>query len=562
MRSRLLTALLAAILLPAALLRLSALTASPPGVWLDEAIGALQGDALVEGRRLPDEGPSRFPRWPLWSAAEGVVARILGPTVPAARLPAALAGLLAVALAWPAARVFGGPVAGASAAAFLAGSLWHVTASRLALPCILVTVETLLVGWLLLRDEPLGPLSGAALVVVSAAAPLGYASSLVTPLLAAGLLVLRIRARGARGFRTELAVLAILVAGAAAVLLAQPDSLHRSRFIAGLGAAEPAGWLRQSGRVALNWVAGESGRWGYWHNYPAAAPRVSRVELLLVVFGVIALVRGGAPPWKRLALLGWAALALIPEVAPGEDLHLLRGLPTLAPGAIAAGCGAALLARTAGRPGAVVLAVLLAANAARTGWITLNVMPRDPVARSWYAAADREAAEVVAAAAATEPVALTPAPTCAGSPLLLFHLRGLLRTGRILGADIALADPRIERVIRSPVSGDPIIFVFRSARRLDGRPHLGISSIDGLLAYGREALATGRARDAEAHFRSVLAWSPDSPEAHGALGLALAARGRWREAAVHLMIARPASPAGSVCAVALAEAERRLGPSR
>jgi len=555
---RLLTVLLVAVLVPAALLRLPALTASPPGVWLDEAIGAVEGDALVPG--LHDGTDVRSARWPVWSTVEGALARLLGATTPVARLPAALAGLLGVLLAWPVTRMLGGRVAATGAAAFLAGSFWFVTANRVALPCTLVVPETLLIGWLLLRDDPLSPGAGVLLVLVCTVAPLGYAASLVTPVLAAGLLFLRVRARGLNHARVELATAAATAILVTIVVLANPDSLQRSSTLGRLETASLGGWIRQSGRVLANWAVGGPAGWGCWNPFPPGTPRATVVEFSLVLMGAAAFARTSIPRVRRIALAGWCALALIPEIAPGDGLHVLRGLPTLAPAAVLAGLGAETAFRLTGRTGGILLAGAIVLNAGRTAWLTFVVMPRDPVACSWYLVADREAADWVRACAAREPVFLTPTPTRAASPVLLFHLRESIRLGRVRGTDVALADPVVERIARDPGSGQPLLFIFRSARRLDGRPHLGISSIDGLLAYGRQALAAGRTREAEAHFRGALAYAPDAAATHGALGLALAAQRRWRDAAVHLRLARPFSPPGSPCAVALVEAERRLAP--
>jgi len=553
---------LAAVLLVAAALRLPALSSSPPGVWLDEAIGAIEGDALVRGRRLPDWGGAGFPRWPVWSLAEGVSARVGGMSIPSARFPAAAAGLLSVALAFLVARRFGTATAGLAAAAFLASSYWHVSCSRMALPCILVVPETLFVGWLLLRDGPLRPGAGLFLVLVCAAAPFGYAASLVTPLLAASLLVLRVCTRGARAARTELVVLVSTAAAVTLVLVAGPDSLHRSLTLGRLGTAGPAGWLHQTGRVLANWAVGERAAWGCWNPFPSGSPRATAVELTLVLLGTAGFARPSVPRERRIALAGWCALALLPEIAPGDSLNLLRGLPGLAPAAVLAGLGAETAVRLTGRPGALLLAGAIVLNAGRTAWLTFRVLPRDPSARSWYLVPDREAAEWVGDLAAREPVVLTPVPTRNASPVLLFHLREPMRRGLIQTSDVALSAPRLERVFRAPPAGEPLLFVFREAKRHPGRAHLGLLNIDGLLAFGRDELRAGRIRNAEAHFRGVLALVPDSAVAHGALGLALAARGRWREAADHLRIARPFSPPGSPCALALAEAERRLTRNR
>jgi len=551
-------ALAATVLLAAAALRFPALSSSPPGVWLDEAIGAVEGDALIRGERPPGAGSVRSPRWPVWSLVEGASAWVAGMSVPSARFPAAVAGLLSVALAFLVARRFGTMTAGLAAAAFLAASYWHVSCSRMALPCILVVPETLFVGWLLLRDKPLSPGAGVLLVLVCAAAPLGYAASLVTPVLAAGLLVLRVRTRGARATRTELVVLASTAVAVTLVLVTGPDSLHRSSALGRLGTAGPAGWLHQTGRVLANWAVGERAAWGCWNPFPAGSPRTTAVELTLVLLGTAAFARSSIPRERRIALAGWCALALLPEIAPGDSVNLLRGLPALAPAAVLAGLGAETVIRLTGRPGAFLLAGAVVLNAGRTAWLTFRVLPRDPSARSWYLVPDQEAADCVRSLAAREPVILTPVPTRTASPVLLFHLRASLRRGLIRGSDVALSHPRLDRVFRTPQTGEPVLFVFRDPKRQAGRVHLGLLSIDGLLAFGRDDLRAGRTRNAEAHFRGVLALVPDSAVAHGALGLALAAQGRWHEAADHLRIARPFSAPGSPCALALAEAERRI----
>src|SRR5687767_4957105 len=146
--------LLAGLLVLAAAPRLWRLDDVPAGLGVDEAYEGLQAQALRRGETLPDTGGIPYPRWPVWCALEAAATTVGGDGIGVLRIPAAVAGLAGVALAFAAGRaVTGSTVAGLGAAAWLAGSFWHVQYSRLALPCVLTVAERLAMAWLLLAPR-------------------------------------------------------------------------------------------------------------------------------------------------------------------------------------------------------------------------------------------------------------------------------------------------------------------------------------------------------------------------------------------------------------------------
>jgi 4-amino-4-deoxy-L-arabinose transferase-like glycosyltransferase len=149
-------AALAGILIVAALLRFPLLDRVPNGLFLDEASRGYDAYSLVK------TGADQYGvRWPLF--AEGLddytpalytylvvpVVAVLGPTVTAVRLPAALIGTTTVGLTYGLTAAWFGRGVGLTAAALLAIAPWHVLPSRTGTEWVLLPAVTTLGVWLL-----------------------------------------------------------------------------------------------------------------------------------------------------------------------------------------------------------------------------------------------------------------------------------------------------------------------------------------------------------------------------------------------------------------------------
>lgn len=145
----------AGIVLAAAALRLWGLARLPPGPFVDEAYTAYDAFSILEtGRDLwGNLLPVYFPSWG-GDAVEGLYRYLcipfvaaLGPGALSARLPAALAGTLAVLFTYLLGRRLLGPWPGCAAALLLALSPWHVAFSRIGFRGILLPTLAAAAAW-------------------------------------------------------------------------------------------------------------------------------------------------------------------------------------------------------------------------------------------------------------------------------------------------------------------------------------------------------------------------------------------------------------------------------
>jgi len=202
---------LAAIVAIAALLRLIALNALPPGLNQDEAVNAWNAWCLL--KTGADQTGTRWPLFAYRALGEYRSTLFLYTLLPfqalgglniwTARLPAALAGVLTVALAaWVGRRMFD-PATGLAAAALLAinpthlqMSRWGHEASVTPLLCLLPPAAMLWAG-LPLGNMPAQPKAGRAILagLLSAACCYGYpAVRLFVPALVLAVLVVTVPA--------------------------------------------------------------------------------------------------------------------------------------------------------------------------------------------------------------------------------------------------------------------------------------------------------------------------------------------------------------------------------
>ncbi len=130
-------ALVVAILLTAAAVRLVALGSVPPGLHFDEAVYGLLAEDIRQGAR-PIFFPPYTGREPLYMYAIALLSAATGPSAYVIRLTSALAGIVTVALAFALGLALHGRRVGIAAAGFVAISYWHLTVSRNGYPNILI----------------------------------------------------------------------------------------------------------------------------------------------------------------------------------------------------------------------------------------------------------------------------------------------------------------------------------------------------------------------------------------------------------------------------------------
>jgi len=211
-----------ALLLVAALLRLPALDAAPPGFQFDETYNAWDALRVIEGAR-PIFLPANAGREPLYTYWQAPFVALWGPTPMALRLASALPGVATVLLLYGFVRLLfpgdGREVAGL-AALCLALSYWHLHFSRYGIRSILIPfweLPTFAALWLGVRSRCRGwfIVCGLGLAAMLWTHPLGRLMPIVVLLLA--LYLARADRQHARHY-----LLGLLVAGMVALLLSLP----------------------------------------------------------------------------------------------------------------------------------------------------------------------------------------------------------------------------------------------------------------------------------------------------------------------------------------------------
>jgi 4-amino-4-deoxy-L-arabinose transferase-like glycosyltransferase len=222
-------ALLLAILAAAALLRLPRLASLPPGVIPDEAMGAYDAFSIVRtGRDQQGVWLPLFPRstaglHSLYQFLAVPSVALLGLGELATRLPAALAGVLTVALTFLLVRRDHGCNAGLFAAALLAVSPWHTLTSRTGHEWVLLPLLAVAAVWLAARALA-GQGSWLAAGLAAGAAPYTYTPlRLSLPLVYLGLALTRPRQVIAQrpGLARGVALAALVAAPAMAFALSE-----------------------------------------------------------------------------------------------------------------------------------------------------------------------------------------------------------------------------------------------------------------------------------------------------------------------------------------------------
>lgn len=236
--------LLVLVLLVAALLRLPALDAAPPGINNDVAYDAVDGLTILAGE-LRLWFPGNFGREPAVMYLLAGSSFLFGRNELAIRFPTAAAGLLTVAAVAPlAVRLFrarpDARVIALLAAAVMAVNFWHVFWSRIGFRAILLPLALVVACWLLARAVDGDRRGWAAAGAAVGATFYTYTAARVAPLLVAllfafDILLERTRWRPLLDGWTRLAVVATLVALPLGVYFA----LHPDHFLSRIGQLLP-----------------------------------------------------------------------------------------------------------------------------------------------------------------------------------------------------------------------------------------------------------------------------------------------------------------------------------
>ena len=523
--------LIVAVTITAFLLRVPQLATNPPGILVDEAYQGLQGVAHWTGEKLPPVAEHETPPdYPFWSLLEALSTRTLGVNIEAIRLPAAIIGTLSIPLAWFVMRSLFGGVTGLFAALFLCGSFWHVHNSRLALPLASLVAESLTVAWLLLASSNTKrrwapPLAG----MLCGYSIFGYSAGLYLPAwgLAATIIQSLRPADGRNSFLRPIAF--ALGLGTCIALVSTFNPVNRQmgrtqnllRLVAsGVETARPA--------IIANFFATVKTTNGQWANHPRGAPRLSPLERILLVLGLVAIIASGAIPLSlRLGLPLWLACAMLPEFVPG-GVHLSRGIGALAPLAGIMGLGGALITARWGRRGLFTLLALGLANTGLTAWHMYANFPQDPQARSWYQyVASESSADIVEMSQFAPVKCLKDNFNYKSNPAGTFLLWNEIRDGHIqLVDDFPLSDLRpMAKFYPDPATGDPLMFILVGPNFPKDRRILP-ASIMHLLVEGDMLEQAGKYREAESFYRDIIGALPPSRYAQMKLGNLLTRMGR------------------------------------
>ncbi|MBI2775702.1 MAG: glycosyltransferase family 39 protein [Chloroflexi bacterium] len=340
---------LALILAVATLLRFLDLGANPGGLYTDEATEALSAQRLLHdpGFRpvfLPEGGG----REALFAYLVAGVFRVFGETPLALRATAAGIGVAGVLGIWLLARRYG-VIAGLSAAAWAAGSLWLISISRNGMRNTLVPLfaALALASLLAWHDRP-GRLTAVLAGATAALATLyTYQPLKLIPLLLIIWLAWlhRVNRPAFSRLRGNLPTVAIafLLIGAPMIAAAVADPVSYFGRAAGVtfnpGATVdlPTHWLRTLGMFAI------TGDPNPRHDV-AALPLLGWPLFAVAMVGGIRLWRHRREPAEALILWSLPVFLLPPLIATeGGSPHFLRALGLAAPLAVAIGLGVAEL---------------------------------------------------------------------------------------------------------------------------------------------------------------------------------------------------------------------------
>jgi 4-amino-4-deoxy-L-arabinose transferase-like glycosyltransferase len=333
---------------------------TPPGMWMDEAVNAIDGIRIIENQEikifLPEYGGGRES---LYIYFVGFSTKLFGENQPwATRLPSAVFGALGIiGLYFFAKELFGRNIALLSAY-FLAVSFWHTVFSRIAFRGILMPVIICFLLYFLIkgiRQERLihyilsGVLFGVGFYT--------YVPYRIMPLVLFICLPLFVMAKRQSGFKMTATYQGVFVFLVAALIVSLPIGLYFiqnfayfGERISGLSVFNmDTPWLRLLWNVLKTFLMFASkGDMNPRHNIPGR-PQLSLPEAIFFLVGLmvlfIHLLQGfRTKDWWKTAtssvVLSLWALMLVPAIVPFEGVpHALRSLGSIAPTYIMIGLG-------------------------------------------------------------------------------------------------------------------------------------------------------------------------------------------------------------------------------
>ena len=344
----------------AAFFRFGNIQQTPPGMWMDEAVNAIDGIRIIENREieifLPEYGGGRES---LYIYFVGISTKLFGENQPwAARLPSAVLGVLGVVGIYLVSKELYGHNTALFSAYFLAVSFWHTVFSRIAfrgilLPVIICFSLTFLIKGI--RQERLN-----LYIVAGVLFGLGFYTYIpfrIMPLVLALCLPLFVLAKKQSGARMRATYQGMFVFLASAMIISLPIGLYFiqnfalfSERIGGLSVFNlETPWLRLLWNTLKTFLMFTSqGDMNPRHNIPGK-PQLALPEAIFFLVGlmliIIQLIQGARNKdwWKTatssVVLSTWG-LMLVPAILPFEGVpHALRSLGSIAPTYIMIGLG-------------------------------------------------------------------------------------------------------------------------------------------------------------------------------------------------------------------------------
>lgn len=393
--------LVATITIGALALRVAALgdglTGLPPGLHVDEAHNGIDALRILAGAR-PLYLAGNDGREALYSYVQAATIAAFGPRIWSLRLASALLGTLTIPLTWQMARrlpLRHRRLVAVASAAMLAGLLWHVHFSRLAIRGVALPLVAAMAGaaaWRAVRADRVRAwlVAGVAFGLAVLVHPAGRLLPAVPALWLGGwALADRLRGDHAGAARRLRALVALEAAALATALpLLAWGAAHPDAFLghaAAVSILDPSvGEGRPLARVAINaWRVARSTVWrgsDSWYHNLARRPIFDPVTSVAFVGGMAWLGAALAGRTRRVGdravagfLASWLLVMALPTVLTGGAPNASRAiglLPALVvPPAVALVAAGRWLARATGAPRALpaLVAAVALLGAVQTG---------------------------------------------------------------------------------------------------------------------------------------------------------------------------------------------------
>lgn len=476
---------------------------------------------------------------PIWTLLEKGGISLFGPTIYGIRFPSALIGTLTIPLCWWITRFLIGPVGGIVGAGFMAFSFWHIQFSRTAFDVIMLVPFSLVLGYLLFRNSNhpfpaicIGMICGACFYCYTASI---YLFGFTLAAIAMGYLLHTHQ----KSFRTGL----LLVMALSFIITLMPfPFIGRSGAIM-FHSISVAGFMelaKQSFLVFYNYLGQTPERVGLWTSHPSGAPRLSFVEIGMLVLGFSYLLwNTRINQFTRYLVVIWLLLSEAPEILPGDGIHLIRGFGALAPLAIIAGYGATNMVSRSRRYGYPILVILFVLNSCQSFIHLYSSFAKDARVKSWYSVDGMETAAYLRQLSNKHVISLYPPLDEGTNPILVFLLHDNIISGKIFPADRVPHKEQLLKVIREPVNDTPVLFIFGTGKESKNymvRIINAMNIFNDALGYEK----SGDFKAAENEYMKLISLIPRFGSAHLRLGILYLKQYRMFDAKRELYLASQA----------------------